>query len=455
MFGLAEDIRPLLARLARTAEAAVLATLVQARGGSPRGLGAQMLLGSGEVSGYLSGGCIEADIAHQARAVLESGRARRIVYGQGGAVDLKLPCGGRIEVLLERLDTGGEAVRRLLLAYEVRLPCLWITDGQQQTCLLPGEAAPAGLEPAVRLAADSLCGEAGELVFRRFDPRHRLVVAGADPPALAMARLGVECGLETTLLRANGPVAPPPIQGLGYLRGPIAGELGRLGLDPWTCVIAATHTAEIDDQVLCLALSSTAAYVGVLGSTRKIEERNARLRDLEVEQTALDRLRAPIGFALGGKSPWTIGLATIAQLVGELNLAEARQGWVQPPPVGRRDIEAVVLAAGAARRFGGGKLLAPLGDGIVLDGALKAAFALGGRVHLVVAPQDEALIAAARRTARGLGQEGDLSIVRAYDHAEGLAGSLRAGVRAASTADAIMLYLGDMPFVSQISARHL
>ncbi|MDB5440018.1 MAG: xanthine dehydrogenase, partial [Caulobacteraceae bacterium] len=241
MFGLAEDIRPLLARLAGSEAHAVLATLVQAEGGSPRALGAQMLFGGGEVSGYLSGGCIEADLALQATEVIATGHPRRVVYGRGGAVDLQLPCGGRIEVLLERLDLGGEAVRLVLLAYETRLPCLWVTDGRRQACLLPGEHPPIVLTAALR-AGGGVCEEVGELVYRRFDPRPRLVVVGSDPPAIAIAQLGAQCGLETTLVRPNGPAAGPPIEGVDYSRAAPREVFGGLGLDSWTSVAAATHT---------------------------------------------------------------------------------------------------------------------------------------------------------------------------------------------------------------------
>ena len=99
-FGLEDDIRPALARLAAAGQPAVLATLYAAQGGSPRGVGAQMLFGPDEVTGYLSGGCVEADVAIHAEAVLASGEPRRLLYGVGGPADVRLPCGGSIEVLL-------------------------------------------------------------------------------------------------------------------------------------------------------------------------------------------------------------------------------------------------------------------------------------------------------------------------------------------------------------------
>jgi len=106
-------------------------------------------------------------------------------------------------------------------------------------------------------------------------------------------------------------------------------------------------------------------------------------------------------------------------------------------------VSAVLLAAGAGRRFGdGGKLLSPHAGGRLIDGALRLALA---------APVDEVLLVTGSRGAAvadhalALVRDPRLRIVSAPDWAEGLAASLRAGVRAAGPADAVLVLLGDMP----------
>jgi molybdenum cofactor cytidylyltransferase len=111
--------------------------------------------------------------------------------------------------------------------------------------------------------------------------------------------------------------------------------------------------------------------------------------------------------------------------------------------------EAVVLAAGAGSRFGGGKLLAPYMAGVLLDGALSAAFAAPARsVTVVTGAEEEAVARAAVRLADRFGQHDRLRMVHAADYAEGMAHSLRMGV-ASLPADAAgaFIFLGDMPRV--------
>jgi molybdenum cofactor cytidylyltransferase len=112
--------------------------------------------------------------------------------------------------------------------------------------------------------------------------------------------------------------------------------------------------------------------------------------------------------------------------------------------VGASDrLEAVVLAAGAGVRFGGGKLTAPWRKGVLLEAALAAAFAAPARSVTVVIGADAEAVAA---TARGFDPR--TVIVHAPDYAEGMAASLRAGLQSLPPdADGVFVFLGDMPRV--------
>lgn len=101
--GIEDDMRPRMAEAVRAGRAFALATITAADGG-PRPMGSQMLVTEADAHGFLSGGCIEADVALHGREVLTTGIARRLVYGRGSPfIDMRLPCGGRLEVLVERI----------------------------------------------------------------------------------------------------------------------------------------------------------------------------------------------------------------------------------------------------------------------------------------------------------------------------------------------------------------
>jgi len=108
-----------------------------------------------------------------------------------------------------------------------------------------------------------------------------------------------------------------------------------------------------------------------------------------------------------------------------------------------RSFEAVVLAAGAAARFGGGKLLAPFRGAPLLHGALAAAKAAPvARITVVTGADAEAVARCVRAF------DPAIRLVHAADHAEGMAASLRAGIAAVGPdAAGAFVFLGDMPRV--------
>jgi xanthine dehydrogenase accessory factor len=308
LFGFADDARPALRRASEGGEPLALATIVALDGGGPRPEGTQMTISRRAVSGFLSGGCLEGDVAAHAVSVLEDGSPRRLVYGAGSPwPDIRLLCGARIEVQLERVPPDDDATAALLRLTLARIPALWLSDGLRRAC------APATTPPG------SWQGAFG----KRYDPVPRLVVLGSDPTALAIAALGAQAGCETTLVRPKGPPEPPPLVAVAYRREEPAEALAAIGLDPWTAVAVATHDAELDHDALMAALPSDAFYVGALGARRRLPDRRAWLQQAGLDDDAISRLRAPIGLDIGGKAPWEVAVAVLAEIIAARAAATA------------------------------------------------------------------------------------------------------------------------------------
>lgn len=111
-------------------------------------------------------------------------------------------------------------------------------------------------------------------------------------------------------------------------------------------------------------------------------------------------------------------------------------------------LEAIVLAAGSGRRFGGRKLLASFEGRPLIAGALDAAFAAPVRRVWLATDGDTELSIVARDHARSLVRDDDLAVIVVPDATEGMAASLRAAVAALpDDAAGAFVFLGDMPRV--------
>lgn len=307
-FGWVEDVRPALRVAVEAGRAVALATLFRREGSAPRSPGAQMLFDGAEVTGFFSGGCVEADVAQHAAEVLADGRPRVLHYGVGSPWrDIQLRCGGAIFIFVERIPGDSAAARELLAHADCRSQALWVSNGRG-----------AQIHPGADAQLLSVLGDP-PTISRRYDPPSRLLISGWDPTALALAKLGVEAQFETILVRPAGPETPPPIAGVAYVRGDPATVLGEMGCDPWTAFVGASHESDLDIPACAAALSLSAGYVGLIGAASRLPERLAAIAAAGAPADRLVQLRAPAGITSLGKAPWRIAVGVIAEVLQSMN----------------------------------------------------------------------------------------------------------------------------------------
>lgn len=315
LYGLVDDIRPALADLLAGQEAFALATLVGVEGPAPRPAGSQMLVAAdGSVRGYVSGGCVEADLALRARPVMETGAPELVRYGgAGGNWDIRLSCGSHIGVFLQRVMPGDAVLGAVVAAREERRVLALVID--LETGALRALKADTSRPPGA--------GKGASFV-KIFTPPLRLLIIGADPAVLALVALARPLGMQAHLNRPSGPAAPPPAFAPDtYHTGPPDAFLDAVDIDPWTAVVCMTHDPDLDHAVLRRALSAGALYAGALGSRRYRARRLERLRKDGVPDEALSRLKAPVGLDIGACTAPEIALAVLADIVAS---ARGRNG---------------------------------------------------------------------------------------------------------------------------------
>ena len=304
-----DDIREALLAASALPERFAIATLIEVDGSAPRDVGAQMLVTEDECWGFLSGGCIEADVARHAREAIAQGAPRMLRYGQGSPwIDIKLACGSGISVLVEPVAADDPAVVTLLDGWMQRKPVLWSSDGTTRSAILSDEGHADAWD--------------GARYTRLFIPPLRLVLIGEDGAALTAASLAQQMGWEVVLIAPGGPEAAP-LPDLAYTRGDSAAALSAINPDQWTAIAVLSHDREDDERGLAAALRSEAFYVGAIGARVRLDARIARLRGHGVSEDAISRLNAPIGLYGFGKAPREVALSLLAEIAQAFHASAA------------------------------------------------------------------------------------------------------------------------------------
>lgn len=326
--------------------AVALATVVKTWGSSPRRTGSKMAVtAEGQISGSVSGGCVEGSVVEASIGTIESGVPQLLHYGVADetAWEVGLACGGSIDVYVEALTKEWFVYYKKAIADDELVRVVTVVQGSPE---LMGRKAAFGpgseqfgslgdefvpvlqnlVQPVQKSQFISLSGDLGIFVDV-LKPQPVLVMVGGVHIAIALVKEARSVGYKTVVLdprRAFGSEHRFP-------------EVDRL-LQQWPkeafaemvpssemAVALLTHDPKIDDQALAILLNSNVFYIGALGSQKTHAKRVERLRKMGFDDDQIARIFAPIGLDIGAENPEEIALAIMAEITG------VRRGKISSP----------------------------------------------------------------------------------------------------------------------------
>jgi xanthine dehydrogenase accessory factor len=249
-----------------------MATLVGVRGSSSARVGSRMWIGpDGSAIGAVTiGGCVDVRAIELSGEVLASGESRlvELALGDDEAQALGMTCGGIVELLVERINRESTAAQALI----------------------------------EQLAAT-----------------RTLVIVGASEIAVALVRIAKALDLRVVVVDGREHLADKErFPDADDIRVGMPSEIvAEIGLTPRTAVVLISHEYKYDLPVLRAALVSPAGYVGMLGGKKRRETIKDMLRADGIPESALERLRTPIGLDIGAETPAEIAVSIAAQLVAD------------------------------------------------------------------------------------------------------------------------------------------
>ncbi len=159
--------------------------------------------------------------------------------------------------------------------------------------------------------------EGVEVFFDVHRPAPHLIIVGGVHIAVDLIHFAKPLGFRTYLVDPRTAFATPerfPHADHIVNRWPDE-ALPEIGLTGDTSVVVVTHDPKLDDPALMVALPSPAFYVGALGSPKTHVQRVERLLAEGMPPDYLDRLHAPIGLNIGGRTPAEIALSIMAEII--------------------------------------------------------------------------------------------------------------------------------------------
>jgi len=356
-----DQIWPEAERTLERGQKFALATVINVRGSTPREVGAKMIVRDDGQFGTIGGGCGEAEVFRKARLLLDEGRGARLTeIDLTGDFDQEQigTCGGIMDVFVDIWMPASdlEAARQLANAAECNRPAALLTlvhsadpdsvgarsivdpateEGRLISALeIPRRAMaqlvartrdgiPALIEISDNGGANPVTRVDGERPRLFLDPvsgAQRLVIAGAGHIAQPLAALGAMLGFHVTVIDdrasfANRERFPNADE---IMVRPFAAAIEALTLDRHCYLVSVTRGHSFDEEVIRTALQhSRGAFIGMIGSRRRVRATLERIAESGVAQDLLDQVHAPLGMDIAAETPEEIAVSIIAEIVRE------------------------------------------------------------------------------------------------------------------------------------------
>lgn len=345
-------MRDLLADLANVIEQGrdcVYCAVVETRGSTPQKAGAAMLVcPDGSQVGTLGGGCVEAEVKQRALRLLGGGAEASptlltFCLDDNYGWDDGLICGGRMTILADPVLANANGASTTAYYAEFRR---LVEEGQGCTEAVVIDSK-AGAVPGSRFLFDAQ----GRIVSQRASgspdtiaphvlpvlsrprpymthgvsylpclPRVSLLIVGGGHVGQAVARLAAEVDFDVWVLddreryasRERFPAASRLM--VGDI-GTTLKDLARQEITPSVYAIIVTRGHAHDEEALYHLAATSAGYVGMIGSKRKIKLIYEDLRARGIAEEALARVHAPLGFDIGSQTVPEIAVSIVAELI--------------------------------------------------------------------------------------------------------------------------------------------
>lgn len=342
-----EPLHKQLVSLLSAGEPVAYGVVVETRGSTPQKPGAEALfLRDGRVVGTLGGGCLEAESRQRALRSLDTGAPALFELGLDDDFgwDDGLVCGGTARVFVQPLAAEhGDVFGRLTELQAARAPVAAATvidtdctEWLGRRCLLDGKqvftselpealgaqlhksAAAALTREGAHLQSVEVGGQSATVFVQPHVPRCTLLIAGAGHLGQALTHLGALTGFDVVVVDdrldfANRARLPEARE---ILVEDIESAVANYPLDDDTFVVVVTRGHRHDAVALRACLGSSARYLGMIGSRRKIRVIfDGLLADGHATEEQLARVHTPIGLDLGAVTVEEIAVSIVAEMI--------------------------------------------------------------------------------------------------------------------------------------------
>jgi xanthine dehydrogenase accessory factor len=168
-------------------------------------------------------------------------------------------------------------------------------------------------------------GSSVTLAIEIIKPKLELLIFGAGHVGQAVALMGALIGYDVTVVDDREEFASRkrlPDSRIRLLVSDYASATGKLAISSGTVIVIVTRGHQYDELCLKSVITSAAAYIGMIGSRRRVLSVFKKLVSEGIAERDLQKVHAPIGLRIGARSPQEIAVSILAEIIAHVNDSE-------------------------------------------------------------------------------------------------------------------------------------
>jgi len=297
----------------------VLVTVVDLDGSSYRGPGVRMLITeTGDMTGAVSGGCVEKEVRRQAESVFKTGKALIMTYDGR----YRLGCEGVLYILLEPIQVTDPFLEAFSYCLKHRNSFSIKSYYQKK------EGAQGNFGSIIHFSENNSHSLSDKFestnikdlnIFEQvLDPCFRLWLIGGEHDAVKLCAMAAQLGWEVDVVTSlKDPKELSNFPGAKNVISESPETIQFDKIDHQTAVVLMTHNYSLDLQYLLNLKEYKPVYLGMLGSKKR---RNGIVNDLieyapELNESFLEQIHSPAGLNIGAETPEEIALSILSEIL--------------------------------------------------------------------------------------------------------------------------------------------
>ncbi len=191
------------------------------------------------------------------------------------------------------------------------------TIAAAKKCIAEETSETISFDVFVKDGVEKSCTGKLKIFLKTYIPQKKLIIAGAGHVGYFLYKFAVLVGFSVYVFDDREELLTKEryTNATKLIYGSISDNIKNYDLDKNSYVVIASGSTKSDENILKNVITKDTAYVGMLGSKKKVSTIRDSLLSQNIDEDYFKKIYAPIGIGIGGETPEEVALSILSEII--------------------------------------------------------------------------------------------------------------------------------------------